>query len=168
MFEHTRSGARSRALLRSLAAVAALALTAAAAPAVAQTAAPIKPCVCAPFQNDDEQFAMILSHNLIGGPGPWLAWACYAQKIPEGSTQAPRPRYCAMAAPWSAIDLRRLGDRFDTIRASPDPVKAFEAGWRRHVTVDLATAASLRPLREAILNDFRRSNELARAAAARR
>lgn len=97
-----------------------------------------EPCPCAWWQDDADQYAMIVSHNLFGGPGPWLRWHCYGQKIPEGSTQAPAPRVCTIAAPWSAIDLRRIGDRIDTIRSASDWKAAARAAWKRHVTLPMS------------------------------
>lgn len=121
--------------------------------AMAQTSSP-EPCKCRPLQNDDDFFALILSHNLAGGPGPWLLWACYPQVIPPGSLEAPAPTYCSIMAPWSAIDLRRLGDRADTIRRATDQAAAFAASWRRHVVLR-ADDQSLLEIRAAIRADLR-------------
>lgn len=99
------------------------------------------PCPCTPMQNDAEWFALVIDHNVFGGPGPWLRWACYPQKIPEGSLHAPHPTRCAIAQPWGLIDLRKLGDRIETIRASADPRAAFIASWKRHVTLPLSDPA---------------------------
>jgi hypothetical protein len=97
-----------------------------------------KPCDCQPWSDDEQWFAMVVDHNLFGGPGPWLRWACYSQIIPPGSETAPAPFYCTIAQPWGAIDLRKLGDRIETIRASADPRAAFIASWKRHVTLPLS------------------------------
>jgi len=111
-----------------------------------------EPCRCAPFESSDAHFALIVSYNVVGGPGPWLKWACYPQQIPPGATQAPAPTYCTVAAPWSVVDLRKLGDRIETIRASADPLAAFRSSWKRHVTLPLSDP-SLKPLRDAIAAD---------------
>lgn len=113
------------------------------APAFAQP----EPCRCAPFENSADYYAVIVSHNLIGGPGPWLKWACVGQTTP------PTLAHCTIAAPWSVIDLRRLGDRIETIRAAADPIAAFKASWKRHVSLPLSDP-SLTPLRDAIAADM--------------
>ena len=96
------------------------------------------PCPCHAAQDDAEWLALVVDHNLFGGPGPWLRWACYPQKIPEGSLHAPHPTRCSIAQPWGAIDLRKLGDRIETLRSSADPRAAFAASWKRHVTLPLS------------------------------
>jgi hypothetical protein len=129
--------------------LAALVALAFAAPVRAQ--AP-EPCVCAPFENSQSYYAVIHSHNLLGGPGAWLKWGCYPN-LPPGSPGS--PRYCVLAAPWSAIDLRRLGDRADTIRNAPDPLAAFAASWRRNVTLPFSDP-SFDAIRAAIAADEQR------------
>jgi len=107
-----------------------------------------EPCPCAPFENSERYYAIVLGHNLFGGPGPWLRWGCYAQPVNAGPTPDP-PRYCTIAQPWGVIDIRKLGDRIETIRSSADPLAAFRSSWSRHVTLPLADP-SLAPLRAAI------------------
>jgi hypothetical protein len=107
------------------------------------------PCPCTPWESSPQWFALVVDHNLFGGPGPWLRWSCYSQskEIPAGSTQAPGPvRRCAIAQPWGSVDLRKLGDRVETIRLSPDSRAAFVSSWRRHVTLPLSdpSLASMR------------------------
>lgn len=108
-----------------------------------------EPCPCAWWQDDADYYALIVSQNLVGGPGPWVRWQCYPQRIPPGSTHAPDPIGCTLAAPWSAIDLRRLGDRLDTIRKAPDWKTAARTAWKRYVTLPLSDP-SLAEVRAAI------------------
>lgn len=134
--------------------LAAAALALAAAGAAAQTAPPPEPCVCAPFQNDGNYYALVLSYNFVGGPGPWLAWSCYAQKIPAGSTTAPAPKRCALAARWQDITFSKLGDRAETVRKAKDPIAAFRASWRRHVDRPLSDP-TLAPVLDAMRADIK-------------
>jgi hypothetical protein len=112
-----------------------------------------EPCRCAWWQNDSDYYAMIVSHNLIGGPGPWIRWHCYAQAIPEGATSTPGPAVCTIAQPWAAITLTKIGDRLETIRAAPDWKAAARPSWKRHVTLPLSDP-SLTEMREAIGKDL--------------
>lgn len=113
--------------------LAAAALALATAGAAAQTTAPPPPCPCAPFENSTNYYALVLSYNLIGGPGPWLAWSCYSQAPFQNVETPPAPRRCLLAARWQDITLSKLGDRAETVRKASDPIAAFKASWRRHV-----------------------------------
>lgn len=84
---------------------------------------------CAPFEDSAQYFGMIVDYSLAAPEGPHLIWDCYAKVI----GQVPwKTRHC-IHAPWTAIDLRRLGDRGDTIRKAADPVAAWHASYKRHV-----------------------------------
>lgn len=128
--------------MRAAALLAAGALAAFALAPAAQAQAP-EPCVCAPFQDDDEWYALVISYNLVGNSGAWLRWRCYPQKI----TEPPTPlRTCTIGQPWSSISLDKLGSRAETIRRWPDgrlrtpaeAVAAFKAAWKRHVSLPLS------------------------------
>lgn len=124
-------------------------------PLLARAQAPA-PCPCTPWENSAEWFALVTDHNLFGGPGPWLRWSCYSQskEIPAGSLQSSGPlKRCAVAQPWGVVDLRKLGDRIETIRSSADPRAAFVASWKRHVTLPLSdpSLASMRAAMDAAI-----------------
>lgn len=105
--------------------------------ASAQTAPPLPPCV--PWQNDANWYALIVGYNVFGGPGPFLVYHCYEQKIgPAGVEVASPPVRVTIAQPWGAVDLTKLGSRIDTIRKSPNPTQAFKNAWRRYVTLQLS------------------------------
>jgi len=123
--------------MKHLLALAALALATAGA-AGQQTKPAPEPCPCAPFENSPEYYALVLSYNLVGGPGPWLVWSCYPQRIPAGSTTAPPPKRCALVDRWQNVTLAKLGDRAETVRKASDPVAAFRASWKRHVAVPMS------------------------------
>lgn len=122
--------------------------------ALAQTSAPPEPCPCAPFESSANYYALVISYNFVGGPGPWLAWSCYAQKIPAGSTTAPAPKRCAMAALWRDVTWSKLGDRAETVRKAKDPLAAFQASWRRHVDRPLSDPY-LAPVVDAMREDIK-------------
>lgn len=92
----------------------------------ASTAAPR----CAPFEESATYRGTILDASLTDPSGPYLVWSCQTTQPPTTIT-----RHC-IEAPWGVIDLRRLGDRSETIRANADPVAAFMASYKRHVTIE--------------------------------
>lgn len=120
-------------------------------PASGQVQTP-EPCPCSWWQNDDDYLGVITSQNVFRGPGIWAAYQCYPQTFPPGATEAPPPVRCVIAAPWSAVDLRRLGDRLDTIRNAADWKAAARTAWRRYVTLPL-TDPSLAEIVKAIRAD---------------
>lgn len=91
---------------------------------------------CAPFESSPQFLGVITHHSISDPEGPYLLWKCYAM-VPE--VRPAITRHC-IAAPWSVIDLRRLGDRVDTIRNAPDPLAAWRSSYQRHV----GSAASAR------------------------
>ncbi len=100
---------------------------------------------CAPFESSPQFLGVITHHSISDPEGPYLLWKCYAM----APTVLPAiTRHC-VAAPWSAIDLRRLGDRADTIRQAPDPLAAWRASYQRHVGSAASTrcAALLKAMR---------------------
>lgn len=121
--------------------------------AAAQTSAPA-PCRCAPFEDSSDYYALVLSYNLIGGPGPWLAWSCYPQAPFANVETPPGPARCLLAARWQDITLAKLGDRVETVRKAKDPLAAFRSSWRRHVDRS-ALDPSLADVRAAAWRDFR-------------
>lgn len=121
--------------------------------AAAQTAPP-PPCPCAPFEDSASYYALVLSYNLIGGPGPWLMWNCYSMAPFENVETPPAPARCLLAARWQDITLTKLGDRAETVRKASDPIAAFKASWRRHVD-RAASDPSLDAVRQAIRDDLR-------------
>lgn len=122
--------------------------------AAAQTTAPPPPCPCAPFESSANYYALVLSHNIIGGPGPWLVWSCYSMAPFQNVEEVPPPHRCVLAARWQDVTLTKLGDRSETVRKASDPIAAFKASWRRHVDRSL-TDPSLAEVRAAIVNDLR-------------
>lgn len=119
----------------------------------AQTTSPPPPCPCAPFEDSANYYALVLSYNIAGGPGPWLAWSCYSAAPFQNLVTPPPPRRCLLAARWQDITLTKLGSRLETIRASKDPLAAFRASWRRHVDRS-AFDPSLAEVRAAAGADF--------------
>ena len=103
----------------------------------ASTAAPR----CAPFQDDGRMVGQVLAASVSDPAGPYLVWGCASH--PEDTTQPVTVTYHCIEAPWSAITLRNLGDRADTVRNAADPVAAFFASHRRHVTSTSARCAAL-------------------------
>lgn len=63
----------------------------------------------------------------------YVVWDCYANKIPEGALQTPGATRHCLVSDWSLIDLRRLGDRSDTIRKAADQRAAWRIAWARFV-----------------------------------
>lgn len=121
--------------------------------AAAQTSVP-SACPCAPFEDSASYYALVLSHNFIGGPGPWLAWSCYSQAPFQNLVTPPPPQRCLLAARWQDITLAKLGDRAETVRRASDPIAAFKASWRRHVDRSMSDP-SLAEVRAAIIADLR-------------
>jgi hypothetical protein len=100
---------------------------------------------CAPFEDSAKYTGMPIDYSLSAPAGPFLLWSCYAK---DPADLPWRTRHC-IEAPWSAIDLRRLGDRSETIRAAPDPLAAWSASYKRHVspTTSARCVALLKALR---------------------
>lgn len=94
-------------------------------PAFAQAAPPR----CAPFEDSARFTGMPIDYSVTDAAGPFLLWSCYAKTAADGPW---RTRHC-IEAPWTAIDLRKIGDRSETIRASPQPLAAWSASYKRHV-----------------------------------
>lgn len=140
--------------MRHLIAAAALALATPLAAAQAATTPPPPPCPCAPFESSTNYYALVLSYNIIGGPGPWLAWSCYSQAPLSNVETPPPPHRCVLAARWQDVTLTRLGDRAETVRKASDPIAAFRASWRRHVDRSLMDP-TLTEVRAAILADIK-------------
>lgn len=140
--------------MRHLLAAAALALATTGAAAQTSTTPAPQPCPCAPFEDSASYYALVVSHNFIGGPGPWLVWSCYSQAPFQNVLEVPPPRRCLLAARWQDMTLSKLGDRAETVRRSSTPLAAFRASWKRHV--DRAwTDPTLATVREAIAHDIK-------------
>ena len=77
----------------------------------------------------------ILAYSATDPDGPFLIWRCTTKAQP-----ITRTLHC-IEAPWAAIDLRRLGDRADTIRKAADPQLAWDAAYKRFVTTKSARCA---------------------------
>jgi len=84
---------------------------------------------CAPFEDSPQFIGFVTHYSIIDPAGLWVLWNCYAVQI---GTLPVRTRHC-LEAPWSAIDLRRLGDRVDTVRSAPAPLVAWTTAYKRYV-----------------------------------
>lgn len=84
---------------------------------------------CAPFEDSDMAEGWVIQSSVTDSTGPYLVWACAT--VVDGQWIV--IRHC-IEATWAEIDLRRLGDRSETARSSANPIAAFHASYRRHVT----------------------------------
>jgi len=100
-------------------------------PAVAATPTAAQMPRCAPFEDSPQFVGAVTHYSIVDPAGPWVLWNCYA--LQPGVTPV-RTRHC-LEASWAVIDLRRLGDRVDTVRLAADPPAAWSASYKRHVTV---------------------------------
>jgi len=88
-----------------------------------------KAAPCAPFEHSAAWTGIVVEWSLSDPEGPFVVWSCFAMTL-DAPVQVTRN---CLEAPWSAIDLRRLGDRSDTIRNAADPLAAWAAALKRYV-----------------------------------
>lgn len=89
---------------------------------------------CAPGEDSKEYFSMTVAFNLTDTKkDPFLVWECYSNAPFQNRSTTPKPSRHCLVDSWSNMDLRRLGDRADTVRLAADPKAAFRASLARHV-----------------------------------
>lgn len=97
--------------------------------ALCQLAAAAYPC--GPGIDSPGYTSLTVGADLHSGEGPLILWGCYPNQMNE-ATQAPAAAsWHCLDDGWTNVDLRRLGDRTDTIRLAADRLAAFEASVKR-------------------------------------